>query len=583
MDRRHHFGGNRAKVVLFMIPILFSSSSLLFTTQGIGRLTDALSCVVTEERNGEYELEMTYPQGGVNFESLAVQNIIVAKPNTHDDPQPFRIYSISRPLDGVCTINARHVCYDLSGAIVIPPVTATSALQALQGMAAVADGAARFTFSSDNATQATFSLTTPASFRSMMGGTRGSVLDTFGGEYHYDKFNVANEASRGADRGFVIRYGKNLIDINQEEACSNVYSGVMALWTSENASVHGNIVPTGITLDYPKNLLVDLSQDFQTQPTTEQLDEAAQAYIDAHEMTAPKVSITLSFAQVDFAERVTLCDTVSVYFELLGVDAKAKVIRTVYDSILERYITLEIGSVRNSLADTIVTVQKEAEEAPTKSGMQDAINRATSLISGVNGGYVRLNRDANGEPYEILIMDSPDMATAQKIWRWNQNGLGYSSDYGHSYGLAMTADGQIVADYINTGILRSGDGQSFYLNLLTGELRMKAADIYLGNQNLSDTLSAVSENTADIAELSNYLNYNSSTGVVTLGDRNSEIALKVENDRVAFVDTANNNAELAYFTNSRLMITDATIINSLDFGNYRLDTQYNGITFRWVG
>jgi len=93
----------------------------------------------------------------------------------------------------------------------------------------------------------------------------------------------------------------------------------------------------------------------------------------------------------------------------------------------------------------------------------------------------------------------------------------------------------------------------------------------------------VNDNSAGIAQIGNYLAYDSDTGIVTLGDSNSEIALKVENDRVAFVDVANGDAELAYFTNQRLMITDATIINSLDFGNYRLDTQYNGITFRWVG
>ena len=216
--------------------------------------------------------------------------------------------------------------------------------------------------------------------------------------------------------------------------------------------------------------------------------------------------------------------------------------------------------------------------------MQSAIDNATALLTGSKGGYVVINKDASGHPTELLIMNTPNINTAQKIWRWNLNGLGYSNDYGHSYGLAMTSDGSIVADYINTGILQSGDGgQSFYLNLGTGELRMKAADIWLGAQNLEDTITQVGDNQSAIAEIGDYLKYDSATGVVTLGDTNSEIALKVENDRVAFVDTANNNAELAYFTDSRLMITDATIINSLDFGNYRLDTTYNGITFRWVG
>ena len=565
-----------------MTPILFPSSSSSFTTQGIGRLADALSCVVTEERNGEYELEMTYPISGVNFSSIAVQNIILAKPNTFDDPQPFRIYSITRPLEGIVTINARHVSYDLSGVIVDMGLTATSAGAALSQMAAHCSGIGNFTFTSDNATTANWYTGAPATFRSMMGGVEGSILDRFGGEYHYDIWEVANMANRGADRGFTIRYGKNLIDIEQEEECANCYTGVKAFWQKDGNTIESLLVPTGINLGYDRNLLIDATEDFETMPND--LSAYVEAYIDSHELTSPKVSINLSFQQIDkdYLERVTLCDTVHVYFESLGVDATAKIITTVYDVLRDRYESLKIGSVRTTLADTITTVQKEAAAAPTKSSMQDAIDRATNLLAGVNGGYVVLNRDANGEPYEILIMDSPDINTAQKIWRWNQNGLGYSSDYGHSYGLAMTSDGQIVADYINTGILQSGDGQSFYLNLLTGELRMKAADIMLGGIDLSDALTGIADNTSAIAEIGNYLNYNSSTGIVTIGDTNSEIALKVENDRVAFVDTG-SNVELAYFTNDRLMIKDATIINSLDFGNYRLDTQYNGITFRWVG
>lgn len=565
-----------------MTPILFPSSSSSFTTQGIGRLADALSCVVTEERNGEYELEMTYPISGVNFSSIAVQNIILAKPNTFDDPQPFRIYSITRPLEGIVTINARHVSYDLSGVIVDMGLTATSAGAALSQMAAHCSGIGNFTFTSDNATTANWYTGAPATFRSMMGGVEGSILDRFGGEYHYDIWEVANMANRGADRGFTIRYGKNLIDIEQEEECANCYTGVKAFWQKDGNTIESLLVPTGINLGYDRNLLIDATEDFETMPND--LSAYVEAYIDSHELTSPKVSINLSFQQIDkdYLERVTLCDTVHVYFESLGVDATAKIITTVYDVLRDRYESLKIGSVRTTLADTITTVQKEAAAAPTKSSMQDAIDRATNLLAGVNGGYVVLNRDANGEPYEILIMDSPDINTAQKIWRWNQNGLGYSSDYGHSYGLAMTRDGQIVADYINTGILQSGDGQSFYLNLGTGELRMKAADIQLGGVDLSSALTGISDNASAIAEIGNYLSYNSGTGIVTIGDTNSEIALKVENDRVAFVDTG-SNAELAYFTNDRLMIKDATIINSLDFGNYRLDTTYNGITFRWVG
>lgn len=567
-----------------MIPILYSATESSFSNLGIGKLTDTLSCFVTEERNGEYELEMTYPSAGVNFSSIAVQNIILAKANQYDDAQPFRIYSVSKPLNGICTINARHISYDLSGAIVIGSVTASNAGQALSNMASHADGASAFTFHSDNATTAEFSVTVPASFRALMGGVEGSVLDVYGGEYHYDKFLVENLASRGANRGYTIRYGKNLIDIEQEEKCTNVYTGVVCYYDAEDGVSVGNIVSTGISLGYTRNLLVNVSDYFEEAPTSDALTDYAQTYIDAHELTTPQISITVSFQQIDedYRDRVTLCDTVTVFFENLGVNAQAKIVKTVYDTLLERYESISVGSIRNNLADTVAVVQKQAESAPTVSTMQDAISHASDMITGVSGGYVRLNRDANGNPYEILIMNTDDLSTAQYIWRWNENGLGYSDDYGQTYGLAMTSDGQIVADYVNTGILQSGDGEAFYLNLNTGELRMKAADIYLGSQNLADTITQVSENTTDLTQLGNYLTYDSTTGVVTLGDRNSEIALKVENDRVAFVDTANADAELAYFNNSRLMIQDATIINSLDIGGYRIDTKTGGATWRWI-
>ena len=567
-----------------MTPILFSSSSSSFATRGIGTLTDALSCVATEERNGEYELELTYPVTGQNFESLAVQNIILAKPNTYDNPQPFRIYKITKPLDGICTINARHISYDLSGVVVPYTDLETNAGAALSAMATYAlGGVGNFTFSSDNATTANFQVKAPHTFRQLMGGMQGSILDQFGGEYHYDVWNVANMANRGADRGFTVRYGKNLIDINQEEECANCYTGVVAYYDKDGYQVVSSIVPTGVTLGYDRTLLVDATEDFDSPP--DDLTDYINNYIDKHDLSSPKVSIKLAFQQIDedYLERITLCDTVSVYFELLGVSAKAKVTRTTYDVLLDRYDSIEIGSVRSNLADTIVDVEKEIQERPTESTMQSAIDNATALITGARGGYLVIVRDADGTPTGLKIMDTPDESTAQKIWWWNSGGLGYSGDYGQNWKLAMTADGSIVADRINTGILQSGDnGQSFYLNLTTGELRMKAADIILGDQDLALTLNQVAANQAAIDGMNNYLRYDSATGVVTLGDSSSQIALRVENDKLAFVD-AGTGTDIAWFTDNQLCVNTAVIEQALDLGGYRLDAAGGGIRFKWVG
>ena len=123
--------------------------------------------------------------------------------------------------------------------------------------------------------------------------------------------------------------------------------------------------------------------------------------------------------------------------------------------------------------------QIENANSPFRQQQQTAINNATNWITGAKGGYVVINKNSQDQPYEILIMDTPDISTAQNVWRWNQGGLGFSSSgYNGPYATAITQDGSIVASFITTGILtanliRAGilsseDGQSFW-NLETGD------------------------------------------------------------------------------------------------------------------
>ena len=149
--------------------------------------------------------------------------------------------------------------------------------------------------------------------------------------------------------------------------------------------------------------------------------------------------------------------------------------------LLDRFEKLTIGKTSTNLASNIFGLTKDAkakeeetkgrinaligtlnvdvedlgdEIEETAQNLQDAIDTATQLITGSKGGYVVISQDANGKPYEILIMDKPTKATATKVWRWNKDGLGYSSTgYSGTYGLAITANGAIVADYITTGNL----------------------------------------------------------------------------------------------------------------------------------
>lgn len=452
-------------------PILYPGAETAFADNGLGVLPDAVSCIVAEERNGMYELEMQYPVSGLHYADIALRSLILAKPNPTDGPQPFRVYRITKPLAGVVTVYAQHISYDLAG-IPTGPFTAANAPAA---MAALGDNAAvpcPFVFWTDKDTAAAMQVKAPASIRSLLGGVRGSLLDAYGGEYAFDRYTVRLYAARGADRGVAIRYGKNLTSLEQDESCAAVYTGAYPYWADSDGNnlitLPEKIVPAPGRYDFTRILTLDFSGEWQEPPTAEQLRARAGRYIAENKVGVPKVSLEVQFAPLEQSaeyaqlaplERVSLCDSVTVQFDKLGVNAAAKVVRTSYNVLLDRYDSIELGDARANIADTIVQQQQAIAEKPSAGVMQSAINSATAQISGNLGGYVALHSSTGGrQPDEILIMDTPDIATAAKVWRWNKAGLGYSKrGYNGPYGLAMTADGAIVADFITTGTLNAAE------------------------------------------------------------------------------------------------------------------------------
>ena len=445
---------------------LHESTETSFTTNGLGALSDAILCEVTEERNGEFELEMEYPVTGIRYKELQLRRIIMAKPNPYSDSQPFRIYAITKPINGIVTVNAAHISYDMSG-YPVSAFVADTIQNAFINMKSASAVNCPFSFSTDKTTTANMKVVKPSSMRSLLGGVEGSILDTYGGEYEFDKYNVKLWNKRGADRGVSIRYGKNLTDLKQEENCSSVYTGVYPFWYSEQeglVQLDEKILKAPGTYNFTRIYPLDLSQKWTNKPTREQLKSTATSYMNANNIGVPAVSLTVSFIQLSqsmeyseyaLLEDVHLCDTVKVEFTELNVSATAKCIKTIYDAISNKYVSIELGETRSNLASTISSQKQAISDSITKTFMQQAIENATQLISGGLGGYVIMHSSTGGKhPDEILIMDTDDIATAKKVWRWNKGGLGYSSTgYNGPYALAMTQDGNIVANFVNTGTM----------------------------------------------------------------------------------------------------------------------------------
>ena len=469
-----------------MIPILYEKGTTDFSNNGLGFLKDATKATVTEERNGSYELSLQYPITGQWYELLGDGCIVKAKANETSKPQLFRIYKTSKPLKGIVTYSAEHISYDLNGL----PIAGFSITNATPQMAITraleqTPLSHSFTAVSDISTLNRTSILTPCSVRALLGGQSGSVLDVWGGEYEFDNFVINLHAHRGKNNGVSIEYGKNLKDLKQESNIAECYTHIMPYAVCNNDDGEGNTEEVYVYLServlplvnaenvgHSKAFIMDFSDRFGDgeTPTEEALRTKANAYIAAANLGVPKINITVSFVQlwqteeyknIAPLERVSLCDTVAVRFSKLGVTASAKVIKTVYDALAERYDSIELGDAKSSFADTVNKQAAEIEsvkesiktgQAQASAALKNAIAQATSLITGHSGGYVVLNPAE--KPQEILILDAPTIEKAVNVWRWNMGGLGYSSTgYNGEYALAATMDGSIVADFITAGIL----------------------------------------------------------------------------------------------------------------------------------
>lgn len=469
-----------------MIPILYAKNESTFTHNGIGFLKDATKCTVTEERNGSYECSLQYPITGQWYDQITEGCIIKAKANDTSEPQLFRIYKSSKPLKGIVTYSAEHISYDLNGiptlGFSVKNVTPQAAItRAIQD----AGLPSAFTAISDISTLNSSTILTPCSVRAILGGQAGSVLDVWGGEFEFDNFVVKLHKHRGSDRGVSIEYGKNLKDLKQEANIADCYTHLMpyARYSQdgegdEKIEVYVYLSEKVLPLNNAENIghskayIMDFTDRFgEGEAVTEEaLRAKATAYAAAAELGVPKVNITVSFIQlwqteeyknIAPLERVMMCDTVAVRFSKLGVTARAKVIKTTYNTLEEKYDSVELGDAKSSFADTVNKQQAAIEEIKTSvqkgqaaatEQLKKAIANATSLITGHSGGYVVLNPAE--KPQEILILDAPTLEEAVNVWRWNSGGLGYSSTgYNGEYALAMTMDGAIVADFINAGIL----------------------------------------------------------------------------------------------------------------------------------
>ena len=512
--------------------LLYDPEEKLFNTNGIGSLADAVSCIVTEERNSSFELELVYPITGQHYADIQHRSLIFVKPNPFDQPQPFRVYRISKPLNGLVTVYAWHISYDLNGIPVRPFHTYTidATLSALTTNAAITND---FTYSTDKPDSMAGEVWTdaPYSVRAILGGIEGSVLQMYRGEFKFDRFNVALLTNRGANNGVTLRYGKNIVGMTQDEDYSGLYTGVAPFWKGEDTAVYlpETIVFAQGSFGFERILSLDLSGEFDAEPTLDQLRTRAAQYISDNAISTPKDSLDIDYAMDATIGSVRLCDTVSCLYMALGVQATAKVVKTVYDALLERYKSITLGSIRSNFADSYA----------------QQTQNLTRRIRNIESDYT-----STGEAREIV---TEEITT----------------------GTAFVQRAESIIATALEEYVRTGDFETFRSSVIT-QLSVQAGEIEANFESTSTSISTLSGQTEQqfasirsfirlLATQTDPYGHITQQGGIVIGESSSDIKLKLENDVLYFftgdeklVTTAN---AIAWFASNQLYVNNTTIQN----------------------
>lgn len=446
-----------------MIPVLFDGKTTDFTTNGKGRLADAVRCEVHQVLNGLYELEMEYPVTGSHFADLENGAVIGVKAEDAEKPrQGFRIYCITKPgLTGTCTVKARHVSYQANW-IPVAPGSASSLADAFAKLKSLSLEDNPFTLWTDKTTVTGMSWLVPTPFRSLLGGVRGSVLDTYGGEYEWDNYTIKLWKHRGADNGVSLRYGKNIVDINQEANIENTYTGIMPYWNGEGGVVTlDSPVESSQAAAFPfrRTMTMDFTEAFEKKPTAAQLRQYTLSYINRNQIGHPNVSVNVDFVALwqteeykDLAEiqRVSLGDTITVVFPKLDISEKARVIEYTYDVLKERYTDIQIGSLRSTLSKTIADNASGITEI--KAETQAKINQSTDWLTNAKGFVVAVKND-DGSWKALEFLNAATLQAATRDLLINNNGIGFGKGVAGTHG---TNAWKYFQSWTLDGVLRVG-------------------------------------------------------------------------------------------------------------------------------
>lgn len=389
----------------------YSGNWPTFPLHGTADLIDCIECyaVENEDESSEWELELTYPQGGYGFDELGLDKIILVKANDHQDPQAFRIYSIEKSIGKTVIVKAQHIGYDM---INVPVKTfskktsASSALSAMMVNTIYGNNWKQhhFYFDTDVSQSGEFQPDTPISMRAMLLDGDDSIKGTFGGDLIFDNYHVTLKAVGGVDRDVVINYGVDLIDMSQEENNSEMITGILPFYKrstndesyASNPIIYGDVVYGPGQYVIQKIEPVDLTEHFPNSvPTVNQITAKAREWVAKEEIGIPEISLTVQYATL--GQDVRIYDAIRVRFPSMGVDTKAKVVKYKYNVLLERCEEIEVGHAKSSDMFSLMDASKLRRGLIPPARIQnESITNSKIAKGGVGAGKLAPNSVSTG-------------------------------------------------------------------------------------------------------------------------------------------------------------------------------------------
>lgn len=373
-----------------MTPILHEADVTSIGNYGLGALKDALSCTVSCEENGAYDLTLIYPMTGLHAELLAERRLISAAPSRYENRQLFRIYRMTRPIDGKIQAYAHHISYDLNNCIV-KPFTAASLSEAITKLKAGIVGDCPFDISASYDTEGTFSVSKPTTVRAaLLSSNSDNLASVYDGVWTFDGLSCVLRKKETVDRGVKIAYGLNLLDVTQEKNIEDVYTHVYPYWMSSEKNKYYDLEPIAASsiTGYRKIYPLDLTSYYQKAPSDASMKKTAHEFIQKNEIGKISVSLTVSYVQLEKCVEYTGSgqsglilrgDTVEVRYLRLGVSATARITKTDYNALLERYDSLQVGDAKERLART--TIRERSRVTTTNDRAVDAGTLATDATA----------------------------------------------------------------------------------------------------------------------------------------------------------------------------------------------------------